>query len=68
MSSGPVMTNGQPNPTGTGRYCLPPPGTCYCSSCPHYRPLPAQEWWSIPGSREHTRWGGKRPRNPRRAA
>lgn len=38
------MVNGQPNPTGTGRYCLPPPGTCYCRGCPHWVPLsPAGE-------------------------
>jgi len=25
-----------------GRYCLPPPGTCYCGKCPHYKPLKPQ--------------------------
>ncbi len=34
----PVMVDGRPNPTGTGRYCLPPPGTCYCGGCPHHTP------------------------------
>lgn len=29
-----LMTNGQPNPTGPGRYC--PPLVCYCGSCVGY--------------------------------
>lgn len=33
-----VMVNGEPNPTGTGRYCL---AVCYCGTCPHYVPLPS---------------------------
>lgn len=38
--TGPTMPNGQPNPSGTDRYCLPAPGTCYCGGCPHYVPIP----------------------------
>lgn len=30
----PVMVDGQPNPTGTGRYCAP--NRCYCGACPGY--------------------------------
>lgn len=29
-----LMANGQPNPTGEGRYCLPV--RCYCRTCPGY--------------------------------
>lgn len=43
-AGGPVMATGEPNPTGLGRYCLPPPGTCYCRGCPHYEPLNADEY------------------------
>jgi hypothetical protein len=28
------MVNGEPNPTGTGRYCAPL--RCYCGTCPGY--------------------------------
>ena len=31
-----VMVNGEPNPTGTGRYCAP--NRCYCRTCPSYVP------------------------------
>jgi hypothetical protein len=34
MTDGPVMVNGQPNPTGTGRYCMP--SRCHCTKCPGY--------------------------------
>lgn len=35
----PLMQNGQPNPTGTGRYC--PPRVCYCGGgCPWWTPIP----------------------------
>lgn len=29
-----LMANGQPNPTGEGRYCAP--NRCYCRTCPGY--------------------------------
>lgn len=35
----PLMANGQPNPTGVGRYCLTT-GTCHCGRCDHYYPPP----------------------------
>ncbi len=38
----PLMTNGKPNPTGTGRYCAPL--RCYCGRCPWWRPLPRIDW------------------------
>ena len=28
-----LMATGQPNPTGSGRYCM---ARCYCGSCPQY--------------------------------
>lgn len=34
----PVMANGRPNPTGTGRYC--PPKVCYCRGCSWWAPAP----------------------------
>lgn len=34
----PLMANGQPNPTGTGRYC--PPAVCWCTGCAHWTPAP----------------------------
>lgn len=37
-STRPVMANGQPNPTGTGRYC--PPRICWCGECPWWTPAP----------------------------
>jgi hypothetical protein len=45
-----LMSNGQPNPTGTGRYCMPPPGTCYCGGCPHWRRMPEPDYSKIEGS------------------
>lgn len=54
----PVMVSGQPNPGGTGRYCMPPPGTCYCRDCPHYRPLAEPNWAAVEGSREWLRLHG----------
>lgn len=38
----PVMQNGQPNPTGTGRYC--PPAVCYCGGCSWWRPAPTPNY------------------------
>lgn len=38
----PIMVNGQPNPTGTGRYC--PPKACYCGKCAWWRPIPAPDY------------------------
>jgi hypothetical protein len=35
---GPVMANGEPNPTGTGRYC--PPSICWCGECSWWTPAP----------------------------
>lgn len=32
--AGLLMANGEPNPTGEGRYCLP--ARCYCGACPGY--------------------------------
>lgn len=46
----PVMVNGEPNPTGTGRYCLPPPGTCYCGKCAWWRPPRVTDWSQQPGT------------------
>lgn len=34
MAGALLMATGQPNPTGTGRYCAPL--RCYCGSCPGY--------------------------------
>lgn len=34
MTETPLMRDGQPNPTGTGRYCAP--RRCYCGGCPGY--------------------------------
>jgi len=50
------MVNGSPNPTGTGRYCMPA-GTCYCGGCAHYRPLPERDWSRVetPGKRQPAR-------------
>lgn len=48
MSDVPTMTNGEPNPTGTGRYC--PPKVCYCGSCPWWTPAPVPDYSKVPGS------------------
>jgi hypothetical protein len=45
-----VMQNGRPNPTGPGRYCMPPPGTCYCGGCAHWRPLVPIDYSRIEGA------------------
>lgn len=37
-----LMVNGEPNPTGTGRYC--PPKICYCGTCPWWAPPPPVEY------------------------
>jgi hypothetical protein len=36
------MANGEPNPTGTGRYC--PPRVCYCGGCPWWTQAPAPDY------------------------
>jgi len=36
------MANGEPNPTGTGRYC--PPRICWCCSCAWWTPIPEPEY------------------------
>jgi hypothetical protein len=36
------MANGQPNPTGTGRYC--PPRICWCGDCAWYVPIPEPDY------------------------
>lgn len=69
MTAGvPLMQSGKPNPTGTGRYCMPAPGTCYCGECPHWSPAPAYDASHINGSLDQIRKTGRRaaPEPPRR--
>lgn len=40
--NGPVMVDGRPNPTGTGRYC--PPRLCWCGGCAWWTPNPAPDY------------------------
>lgn len=54
----PLMLNGEPNPTGTGRYC--PPAVCWCGGCPQWKPIPPIDWSKVPGS--HTYRGDSRAR------
>lgn len=61
MSDVPLMRNGRPNPGGTGRYCLPPPGTCYCGECPHWQPLRAYDATHPTGSKDGRSTRGRRP-------
>lgn len=66
MTPAPVMVNGQPNPTGTGPYCL---AVCYCGGCPHYAPLPPYDASHVQGSKDWARKTGRpveRPRPPGR--
>lgn len=37
-----LMVNGEPNPTGTGRYCAP--NRCYCRGCPSWQPSQPIDW------------------------
>lgn len=51
------------------RYCMPSPGTCYCRTCAHWTPAPEPPYWSVPGSLDHARRGGRPPaRRPERRA
>jgi hypothetical protein len=46
----PLMANGKPNPTGTGRYCAP--RACYCGRHPSYRPLPEPDYTRLVAAAE----------------
>lgn len=42
-----------------GRYCMPPPATCYCGECEHWQPAPPVDYSKIDGTKAHAEAHGK---------
>lgn len=56
-AAAPVMLNGEPNPTGTGRYC--PPAVCYCGKCPWWVPIPDPPRPPVPTGKRRRSWDAR---------
>ena len=46
--------------TAVGRYCIQPPGTCYCGACPHWEPAPPVNYKAAIAALREKQTGGRR--------